>query len=107
MIESEGRPGSKLLDDKASFCSFIQGEFDLPERPDGRDRLVEDLGFDSFLLLELVVVIHEAFGRSSTTGPKPAGEYPILTTVDDALAYAFDTAAASGEAEATAVRAAQ
>lgn len=103
VVAAESRAGSTSLDDEASFCSFIQSEFDLPDRPNGRDRLVEDLGFDSLLMLELIVVIHEAFGSSTLGSPQPPSEYPILTTVEDALAYAIDTAGSSGEVEAAAL----
>lgn len=97
MIEHENDPELRLLDNEASFRSFIQAEFNLPDCPNGHARLVEDLGFDSLLLLELVIVIHDVFGPSGTNEPDAPREYPILTTVNDALAYAADVASAFGE----------
>ena len=67
-----------------SLLEAIWCQFKLDGTPDPRLGLIDDLGFDSLSLIELVLFIAE---YTHATEDRFV-DYPILETVEDAISYA-------------------
>lgn len=75
--------GSGSLD-QAQVLSRIASEFQLPPGTEAGSSLADDLGFDSLRLIELVTFVESLAGCSGGDLPD---EYPLLTTIVDAIEY--------------------
>jgi len=73
------------VESKQDLRSALSNEFSLPKSCTDDSRLIEDLGFDSLRLLELIVFIEESAGRRAQTSSEL--EFPMLETIGDAIAY--------------------
>lgn len=82
------RPGEA---DRSTFLERVRAEFRLPADVDEGAILSDDLDFDSLRLIELVTFVEEQAGCGGSDVPE---EYPLLTTLGDAMAY-FDELRAS------------
>lgn len=73
-----------------TFYNLIAAEFELdPVCIDRESRLMEDLGFDSLDVLQLVLSIEERSSDAGECQPTVRGKgiYPHLQTAVDAFAY--------------------
>jgi acyl carrier protein len=75
------------------FCVAFSAEFDRSSPPNLDDLLVDDLGFDSLDMFNLVAFIEETANSSESDG---AG-LPILTSVRDAYEYLQELAVRSND----------
>jgi acyl carrier protein len=82
------------------FADLVQREYELDRAPNPSDRLIEDLGFDSLRLFDLVMFVFEL----ANVNPQGGGmAFPVLETFDDAFTFFGSvTSPSSGEGMETA-----
>jgi hypothetical protein len=78
-------PDAEFTGDR-QFLQFLQEHFELPSLPEPTDLLIEDLGFDSLRMLELVDAIEDLAAQRTARPPNPV-EYPLLLTPGDAFQF--------------------
>ena len=69
------------------FIDCIAGEFDLSPVPSAKSLLVEELGFDSVDMVNLVAYVEELAEVSQIPD---ADIYPVIRTVGEAYSYLLD-----------------
>lgn len=82
MINADGVKNDDL--EASEFRSEIAIYFELESEIEPGTRLIEDLGFDSLRMIELVSFIEDTAGLDEGDASE---EYPILETIQDCFDY--------------------
>ena len=65
----------------------IRDEFEMSPTATAESKLIEDLGFDSLQMIQLIYFVEELAGLNTE---EPSAEFPLLITLQDAVDYYFE-----------------